>query len=86
MIQQSQGPVADRTAETLTATDVAIVRFRRLLLGAAEALARDGEEPSAPRNHEAYRTRPGAWVAAREKELEDVLLERFGHPRGRVPE
>ncbi len=85
MIQQSQGLVVDRTAETLTATDAAIVRFRRLVMGQAEALARDGVEPAAPRAHEAYRTRPGSWVASADKELEAVLEERFGHPRGHVP-
>ncbi len=85
MIQQSQGLVADRTMETLTATDAAIVRFRRLVMGQAEALARDGAEPAAPRAHKAYRTRPGSWVASADKELEAVLEERFGHPRGRVP-
>ena len=37
MIQESQGPIADRSAETLTATDAAIVHFRRLMIDAAEA-------------------------------------------------
>ena len=32
MAQDSQGLIADRTREHLTATDVAIVRFRRLML------------------------------------------------------
>ena len=84
MIQQSQGWIVDRTRESLTATDAAVVRFRRLLIGAARALAETGEEPTAPFDHEAYCTRPGAWVAARGKDLQDVLTERFGHPRGRV--
>ncbi len=84
MIQQSQGWIVDRTRENLTATDAAIMRFRRLLIGAARALAEDGAEPAAPFDHEAYCTRPGAWVAASGLEFEDVLVERFGHPRGRV--
>lgn len=84
MVQQSQGLVVDRTRENLTATDAAIVRFRRLLIGAATELARDGKEPTAPHNPEAYCTRPGAHVAASSKELEEVLTERFGHPRGLV--
>mgnify|MGYP005736979075 CR=1 FL=1 len=32
MIQESQGPIADRTKENLTATDAAVVRFRRTVL------------------------------------------------------
>jgi hypothetical protein len=85
MIQQSQGWIADRTRENLTATDAAVVRFRRLLIGAARALAEQGQEPTAPFDHEAYCTRPGAWVTDADKALEKVLVERFGHPRGRVP-
>ena len=84
MIQQSQGWIADRTRENLTATDAAVVHFRRLLIGEAKALAEEGTEPSAPHDPEAYCTRPGAWVTDSGKELEEVLTERFGHPRGRV--
>jgi phthalate 4,5-dioxygenase oxygenase subunit len=85
MIQQSQGLIADRTRETLTATDAAIVHFRRLLMEGATRLAADGKEPEAPYKHGAYRTRPGAWVASADKELQEVLVERFGHERGLVP-
>ena len=84
MIQQSQGPIADRTRETLTATDAAIVKFRRTVMGAAAALA-DGQEPEAPWRHEAYTTRPGSWIVTEGTPFEDVLLERFGDERGRVP-
>jgi len=83
MIQQSQGFIADRTRENLTATDAAVVRFRRTVLSAAKALAA-GEEPSAPWNPEAYCTRPGSWFAAEGTDFEEVLLERFGDRRGRV--
>ena len=84
MVQQSQGLIADRTRENLTATDAAIVRFRRLLIEGALALDEQGVEPDAPRRHDAYRTRPGAWVATSDKELSEVLIERFGHERGLV--
>ena len=83
MIQQSQGWIADRTAETLTASDAAVFRFRRTLLAGAKALAA-GEEPTAPWNAEAYCTRPGSWFAAEGVDFEDVLRERFGDDRGRV--
>ncbi|MEC8134752.1 MAG: ring-hydroxylating oxygenase subunit alpha, partial [Pseudomonadota bacterium] len=84
MIQQSQGLIADRTREALTATDSAIVKFRRSLIAGARALSQEGVEPEAPKKHTAYRTRPGAWVASSDKELDEVLTERFGHERGLV--
>ncbi|MEX2616650.1 MAG: Rieske 2Fe-2S domain-containing protein [Alphaproteobacteria bacterium] len=83
MIQQSQGYIVDRTAETLTATDAAVVRFRRTLLDAARSLA-DGAEPEQPWKPEAYRTRPGSWFSGEGADFEDVLVDRFGDPRGRV--
>ena len=84
MIQQSQGFVADRTRENLTATDAAIVRFRRTVLEGARALVENDIEPEAPWQHEAYRTRPGSWFATEGMEFEEVLVARFGHERGRV--
>jgi len=43
-VQESMGPIADRTKENLGASDLAIVHFRRLLLNAArgEGAARPG--------------------------------------------
>ena len=84
MIQQSQGFIADRTKEMLTATDAAVVRFRRTVLAAAKAVAETGVEPDAVRMPDAYRTRPGSWIAAEGTSFEDVMLERFGDPLGRV--
>jgi phenylpropionate dioxygenase-like ring-hydroxylating dioxygenase large terminal subunit len=83
MIQQSQGYIADRTRETLTATDAAAVKFRRTLLAAAKALAA-GREPETPWRADAYCIRPGSWFAAEGTDFEDVLAERFGDSRGRV--
>lgn len=83
MIQQSQGYIVDRTQETLTATDAAVVKFRRTVLAQAKALAA-GEEPSAPWQADAFTTRPGSWFATEGMDFEDVLTDRFGDPRGRV--
>ncbi len=83
MIQQSQGYIVDRTKENLTKTDAAIVRFRRRLLEGAKALA-DGVEPEAPSQHASFCTRPGSWFAGSDVGFDDVLVERFGHPLGRV--
>lgn len=83
MIQQSQGYIVDRTRENLTATDSAVVRFRRLMIDAARDLA-SGKEPQAPWQSELFCTRPGSWFAAPGVPLEDVMRERFGHNLGRV--
>ena len=83
MVQQSQGFIADRTAENLTATDAAVVKFRRTLVDAARALA-EGQDPAAPRLADAYHRRPGSHYAADGLPLEEVLVERFGHPRGQM--
>ncbi|MCH9675439.1 MAG: Rieske 2Fe-2S domain-containing protein [Gammaproteobacteria bacterium] len=83
MIQESQGLIVDRTRENLTATDAAVVRFRKTVLEAAKAL-REGQEPVAPWSHEAYRNRPGSWIAADGTSFEDVMVERFGDRLGRV--
>ena len=84
MIQESQGGIADRSREILTATDAAVVRFRRTLLDGARALAASGEEPAAPWQPDAYRVRPGSWIAGEDVGFEDVMLQRFNDPLGRV--
>jgi hypothetical protein len=83
MAQDSQGFIADRTREHLTATDVAIVRFRRAMLDGAQAL-REGKEPAAARRHESYRLRSGGAVAPSSQPFEEVMSARFGSPTGQV--
>lgn len=83
MIQDSQGRIADRTVEHLSASDAAVVRFRRKVLEGAKALL-NGVEPEAPFRHESYKLRSGSWIASEGVSFEQVMLERFGHPAGRV--
>lgn len=83
MVQESQGPIVDRTREHLTATDAAIVRFRRVMIAGVRSLT-DGVEPKAPWRHEAYKLRSGSWVAAEGTPFEAIMQERFGNPYGRV--
>jgi nitrite reductase/ring-hydroxylating ferredoxin subunit len=83
LAQDSQGLLVDRTREHLTATDAAIVRFRRLMLAEAKALAA-GREPDAPRRAAAYRLRAGGALASGRLSFEQVMQERFGSPTGRV--
>ena len=82
-IQDSQGLIADRTRECLGPTDAAIIRFRRMMLDGARALAA-GVEPAAPRQGAAYAVRSGSAIADREVAFEDVMIARFGDPVGRV--
>jgi phenylpropionate dioxygenase-like ring-hydroxylating dioxygenase large terminal subunit len=83
-IQDSQGEIADRTREMLGPTDLGIVRFRRLVLGAARDLAA-GIEPTAASAPEAYHVRSGGTVAPAGTAVGDVLRARFGDEFGRVP-
>jgi phthalate 4,5-dioxygenase len=82
-IQDSQGFIANRTREHLGPTDVGVVRFRRLVLGAAKALA-DGVEPKAASTPEAYTVRCGGAVVSESQTLAEVMTDRFGSPTGHV--
>ena len=83
MAQASQGVIADRTREHLTPTDIGVVRFRRLVLDEARALAA-GREPKAPHLYKSYRLRAGGAVT-HAASLEDAMQERFGDTLGRAP-
>ena len=76
--------IADRTREHLSPTDVAIVRFRRLMLNGAKAL-REGKEPEAAQRHKDYRLRSGGYVAPTGTPFEEVMRLRFGSASGRAP-
>ena len=84
LVHDSQGLIADRSRDHLSPTDAAIVRFRRLLLSQARALADHGQEPEAPMLADAYRLRSGSWFATPEVSFEQVMIERFGDRAGRV--
>jgi hypothetical protein len=82
-IQDSMGPIQDRTREHLGPTDVAIVEFRKLLMSSARAL-QAGTPPRAAGAPKAYAVRAGGAVAAGGKKLDAVMVERFGDERGHV--
>ena len=84
MAQDSQGLIADRTREHLTPTDVAIVRFRRLLLEQAQSLS-DGKEPAAAQRPAHYQLRGGGCITAASMSFEEVMRQRFGSTNGEVP-
>lgn len=83
LVHDSQGRIADRTAEHLSPSDAAVVRFRRSVLAGAKALTK-GVEPQAPLKHQAYKLRSGSWIASEGVSFEQVMLERFGDAAGRV--
>ena len=82
-VQDSQGPIADRTREHLGPTDLGILRFRKLVMDCATELAR-GKEPDAARRAERYHVRAGACITHKSKDLAAVMVERFGGPSGYV--
>jgi hypothetical protein len=73
-IQESMGPIVDRTRERLTKADVNIVALRHQLARAAERLRDHGTPPPGSRDASAYRCRPLAitlpqdadWIAETE--------------------
>jgi phthalate 4,5-dioxygenase oxygenase subunit len=44
-VQESMGPIVNRTREHLGASDLAVIHFRRTIIDAAERLAREGAAP-----------------------------------------
>ncbi|MEZ5853901.1 MAG: Rieske 2Fe-2S domain-containing protein [Hyphomicrobiaceae bacterium] len=80
-VQDSQGEIADRTREHLGATDLGIMRFRKLIMDSARDLER-GVEPPAASMPEAYAVRSGACITHKSKSLSEVMVERFGNPIG----
>ena len=73
-LQESMGPIADRTRENLTSTDNGIVMARMRLLKAARALAEKGETPPGvdPAHH---RVRSAALILAQDQPFKDAARE-----------
>jgi phthalate 4,5-dioxygenase len=82
-VQDSQGPIADRTREHLGPTDLGIMHFRKLVMDAARAL-QAGEAPPHVAHQDRYTVRSGACVTNKAKDLPAVMVERFGDPAGFV--
>lgn len=83
-VQNSQGPIVDRSIEHLGATDIGLVKFRQYMLKRANALVQEGQEPLEAKQADKYAVRSGGWVASDEKKLKVVMQERFGHSFGYV--
>ncbi|WP_067932792.1 Rieske 2Fe-2S domain-containing protein [Alicyclobacillus kakegawensis] len=83
-VQESMGPIYDRTQEHLAVSDAMVIRVRRRLLSAIRALADKNITPPGVAQPEVYRTRSGSvilpegvdWVEAT-RELRQAFVE---HP------
>ena len=84
LAQESQGAIADRTIEHLTASDVGVVHFRRLMLKEANALIA-GTEPTAAKRPQSYRLRAGGALLPGALSFEEMMQERFGSKTGKAP-
>jgi hypothetical protein len=82
-VQDSQGPIADRSREHLGPTDLGVLHFRKTMMDAARALER-GEPPAQLKHQDRYAVRSGACVTHKSKDLPAVMVERFGDVAGYV--
>jgi phthalate 4,5-dioxygenase len=82
-VQDSQGPIADRTREHLGPTDLGIMHFRKYMMEAARAL-QAGEAPPQLKHQDRCAVRSGACVTHKSKDLPAVMVERFGDAAGFV--
>jgi nitrite reductase/ring-hydroxylating ferredoxin subunit len=69
-VQESMGPVADRTTERLGTSDTAIIAMRRLLLQEVRAL-QQGSAPFAAHHAEVYWVRSASIILKRDIEFEE---------------
>jgi phthalate 4,5-dioxygenase len=65
-VQESMGPIFDRTIEHLGSSDLAVISMRRRLLEAVHALVERDEVPYEARNADSYRVRSAALVLPRD--------------------
>ena len=65
-VQESMGPIFDRSSEHLASADLAVIATRRRLLEAVRALQQRGSIPYEAQNPEAYRVRSAAVVLPRD--------------------
>ena len=68
-IQESMGPICDRTKEHLGASDIAVIEWRKRILGMAKDLAA-GKAPTEPHRGDWYNVRPASLLLDRDVEFE----------------
>ena len=70
-IQESMGPIVDRTLENLSASDIAIVVARRMLISAASTVADGGDPPGIGESY--YRVRAIDAILSKNVDWKDAL-------------
>ncbi|MGH6993822.1 MAG: hypothetical protein ACREEH_10860, partial [Caulobacteraceae bacterium] len=75
-IQESMGPIVDRSREILGSSDSAIVAFRRLLLKLADDLEA-GRDITPPVNPDWYRVRSAGMVLEKGLDFQEGAAERL---------
>jgi phenylpropionate dioxygenase-like ring-hydroxylating dioxygenase large terminal subunit len=65
-VQESMGPIFDRSSEHLGSADLAVIATRRRLLQAVHTLAERGQPPYEAQHADSYRVRSAALVLPRE--------------------
>lgn len=69
-VQESMGPIADRSRETLGTSDKAIIAFRKLLLEMAKDLQR-GKEPEAARDGAGFAVRSASLLLEKDAPFDE---------------
>ena len=82
-LQESMGPIVDRTKERLVPTDAGIIKARQKLRAAAEALAADGTTPPGV-DPEHHRVRSVAVVLPKDRAFVDASRDVMGVVPGRA--
>lgn len=82
-LQESMGPIVDRTKERLVPTDAGIIKARQKLRAAAEALAADGATPPGV-DPEHHRVRSVAIVLPKDRAFVDASRDVMGVVPGRA--
>jgi phenylpropionate dioxygenase-like ring-hydroxylating dioxygenase large terminal subunit len=70
-VQESMGPVCDRTREHLGSSDLGVIAARRRIMSAAEALE-EGVEPFAARNGDVFHVRSVAQTLRRDQNYDEA--------------
>jgi len=78
-VQESMGPIVNRSRETLGSGDAAIVAFRRMILTQARNLRQTGEI-TLPQQTHLYRVRSAAMVLPRDIDFEEGAHQRLLAP------
>lgn len=81
-IQESQGPIVDRTRERLGTSDAAIIQVRRRLMSAAKALREEGT-PAPGRDPDCFLVRSASVVLAAGESWVDGAMSRIVSRPGR---